>query len=172
MNNAFSLPIAKIIPAVAIVLPSLSGIALKVLDAVQQRNMSEDSAMRPSRLGQILVAAFLITETVIATLVSTHLASNDDLTCPLQERWKQMYMNKDATRIRRIQDALNCCGFRTPRDMAYPFPQGQQGTDTCMVRYDRDASCMNRWAASERTVALLLLLVPTGLFLWQVGYVD
>jgi hypothetical protein len=113
----------------------------------------------------MIITALLILETVLATLASTHLASTDSLSCPLQERWKRMYVNKDAARIQHIQDAFDCCGFRSPQDMAFPFPQGHQGAQTCVVRYDRHASCMEPWAIMERKVAVMLLLVPMGVFL-------
>src|SRR5690606_38624019 len=47
-------------------------------------------------------------------------------------------------RIEHIQDELNCCGFRTVRDMAFPFHNstGKYDPKLCVTRYNRDQACL------------------------------
>lgn len=80
-----------------------------------------------------------------------------------------MFRSKDAAGIRRIQDAFNCCGLNSPRDMAYPFPDAQHQSDACMVRFERDTACIDLWRGEERKVAIMLLVVPIAVFVWKVS---
>lgn len=75
---------------------------------------------------------------------------------------------KDAKSILRIQDAFDCCGFNSPQDMAFPFPDKTHGADTCMVRYERSTSCIEPWRAAERQVAIIMLVIPVAVFAWKV----
>ena len=62
------------------------------------------------------------------TLAATHI-SKEGLACPLEQEWKGMFKRHDAEGIRAIQDALNCCGFKSVVDMPYPFPSGEKGSE-------------------------------------------
>lgn len=51
-----------------------------------------------------------------------------------------------------MQDALACCGLRSTRDMAWPFPRGRTpgeggapGPATCQVQFGRTRSCLAPW---------------------------
>jgi len=79
-----------------------------------------------------------------------------------------MFRAKDAEGIRRIQDAFNCCGFNSARDMAYPFPDASHGSDACLVRYERQRACMEPWRHEEQKVAIMLLVVPLAVFVWKI----
>src|SRR5690606_10030576 len=57
---------------------------------------------------------------IVLTLLAVHASPAFPLTCQFSGRWQAFWRNKDM-RIEHIQDELNCCGFRTVRDMAYPF---------------------------------------------------
>ncbi len=52
--------------------------------------------------------------------------------------------------------------------MAWPFPDGNHGVDACVVRYERDARCLEPWREEERKVAIMLLVVPIAVFVWKV----
>lgn len=165
----YSLPIANIFAALTVALPPLAGIALEAWSTFKARHANANGgALQGSPVFLLLSAAFLIFEVVLATLAGTHIAPAAGLSCPLQERWQHLFSIKDADRIKRIQDGFNCCGFKSPRDMAFPFPPNPNGAEACMVRYERDTSCAAPWAALERKVAAMLLVVPIGVFLWKV----
>ena len=53
--------------------------------------------------------------------------------------------------------------------MAYPFPDKTHGSDACVVRYERDETCIGPWRGMERKVAIILLVVPVAVFLWKVA---
>lgn len=93
-----------------------------------------------------------ILTTVLATLYSLDLVPSATRDCELSTRWQQLFRTKDEPAIRAIQDALQCCGFRSARDMAWPFPPtGVQ----CSARFDRAMACQGPWtAALERNAGL------------------
>lgn len=71
--------------------------------------------------------------------------------------------------MRRIQDAFQCCGLASMKDMAWPFPDANHAAEACMVRYEeRSTACMDPWRDEERKVAIMLLIVPVMVFLWKV----
>ena len=148
-------------------LPFLSGIALEVL--FSWRNYLTAKGQLPtSRILQITITAFLIFESVLATLAGTHISPPGSLDCALRERWQRLFRAKDGESIRRIQDAFQCCGLATPRDMAFPFPGQGRGGNACQVAYGRDRACLGPWRAAEQKVAIMLLVVPVAVFVWKV----
>lgn len=118
---------------------------------------------------QAVNVAFIVYETVLATLAGTHIAPVGGLWCPLHDRWQELRQSRDAKSIQRIQDAFDCCGFKSPKDMAWPFQDKQHGADTCMIRFERDSACLEPWRATERKIAIMLLVVPVAVFLWKVA---
>lgn len=83
----------------------------------------------------------------------------DDLTCGLQRQWYRLYSQKDATAIRTIQDAHQCCGLVTPKDHAWPFQDKNNKADACITAFDRRKGCLLDWRQDEQIYAGLLLLV-------------
>ncbi|KAK1815297.1 hypothetical protein LTR12_010266 [Friedmanniomyces endolithicus] len=67
-----------------------------------------------------------------------------------------MFKAKDGEKIARIQDGFQCCGLRSVRDMAFPFPDASHGSEACVVRYERGTACMDAWREEERKVAIML----------------
>jgi hypothetical protein len=129
------------------------------------------SKTRNSKILQVVNSLFLIYETVLAALAGTHIAPMGGLMCPLKDKWEEMFRAKDGEHVRGIQDALECCGFRSVRDMAWPFPDGgkEVGVDACVVRFERERACVEPWRDAERRMAVILLVVPVAVFLWQVS---
>jgi len=58
--------------------------------------------------------------------------------------------------------------------MAWPFPGNGRGADACVVRYAEraDKPCLEDWRDMERKVAIVLLVVPLGVFLWKVRVLE
>jgi hypothetical protein len=156
-----SLPIPAVHSALTLALPPLAGISLETI-------ISSLPRMRPnhsSKLLQAVNSVFLIYESVLAALAGTHIAPMGGLWCPLHDKWTELFRAKDGEHIGRIQDALECCGFATVRDMAFPFVGG---ADACVRRYERDTACVEPWRDAERRVAVILLVIPVAVFLWKV----
>ena len=129
-------------------------------------HLAAQGQIQTSRVFQVTVALLLVFEAVLATLAGTHIRSQGSLPCALRDRWEQMYRKKDATHIRRIQDAFNCCGFKSVKDMAYPF---KSDANTCSVNYSRDTPCLGPWRGKERDVGIILMVVVVGVFVWKVS---
>ncbi|KAH6848164.1 hypothetical protein B0I37DRAFT_432280 [Chaetomium sp. MPI-CAGE-AT-0009] len=96
--------------------------------------------------------AQLLLTTVLTTLYTSTLATPTTTDCLLDQRWRTFWTSHDARAIRTIQDALGCCGFRSTRDKAWPFPPDAK-PDTCQLRFDRHEHCLPGWeAALKRAV--------------------
>ena len=126
--------------------------------------------LQTSRIFQVVVAFFLILESVLATLAGAHHSPPGSLDCALREKWEELYGRRDGKSIERIQDAFSCCGLNSPEDMAWPFAESSSHrAEACIVRYERDSRCLEPWRSEERRVALMLLTVPLAVFLWKVS---
>ncbi|KAF1808307.1 hypothetical protein P152DRAFT_226404 [Eremomyces bilateralis CBS 781.70] len=136
------------------------------------RNTKRNSGVRPIQLA--ILTAMTIYITSIGTLSGTYLSTGDSITCSLETQWRHLFQNKDEQRVRAIQDAFRCCGFRTPRDMPWPFPSASHGIDptTCSHQFRRSASCLGPWMAEERKAAGILVTVAWGVFVWGVVVVT
>jgi len=113
--------------------------------------------------------ALLVYETVLATLAGAHIAPREALHCALEEKWRILFRAKDSQAITTIQDALQCCGFRSSRDMAFPFPDAHHGANACEQRYDRHFGCLGALIDQERFVSGRILAVVAGVFSWTVS---
>lgn len=118
----------------------------------------------------LTLIGLLIYSTVVATLAGTRIAPVGGLRCSLLERWQDLFRAKDADSIRAIQDGLECCGFSSVRDMAYPFPNSSNGgAKACAQTYGRTESCIDGWRWAERMCAGMMVGVAAGVFVWMVG---
>lgn len=166
-STTFSLPIPNAIPALTIALPPLAGIALETCISLNEK-LAARGQLQASRVFQLTIAFFLVYETVLATLAGTHIAPPGSLNCALKERWLELFRAKDEGSVRRIQDAFQCCGLGSVRDMAWPFPSAERGADACVRMYGRQEACLGAWRGEERKVGIMLLVVPVAVFLWMV----
>ena len=165
-TNHYSLPIANVFAAFTVALPPLAGVALETIISFQSR-LADQGELQTSKVFQAVNAAFLVYEAVLATLAGRHIAPVGGLLCPLQDKWTDLHTKK-SNRIKTIQDAFQCCGFKTVKHMAYPFAPHKNGDAACMIRYERDTACLEPWRNMERKVAIMLLIVPIGIFVWKV----
>lgn len=81
-----------------------------------------------------------------------------------------MFRAKDAASIRRIQSAFQCCGLRTTRDRAWPFPDANHDAGACVQSFGHSVSCLDGWRGEERRAAGMLLAVAVLVLLWQVRF--
>jgi hypothetical protein len=168
--KAHSIPIPALLGALTLALPAITGFTVEIISKTTAIT-SASSARAGSPARAAALTALLILQTVLATLAGTYLTPTNDLTCRLQGRWQALFRAKDGRRIRAIQDALECCGFRSTNDMAYPFPSSRAGnppSPRCAETFDRDRACLGPWRAEERTMAGILLIIVMLVVLWQV----
>lgn len=109
-------------------------------------------SLSPEVLGLIGIA-----DAVLMTLASAQLQL-DHLSCSLDHQWQILFSHKDSGHIRRIQDGLNCCGFKTTHDRAWPFPDNQTAT-ACERTLHRRSSCLPGWKREEKTVLAFMIAI-------------
>jgi hypothetical protein len=152
------------------ILPALSGFSIQIArTSTQRRRARNKNTNGPSILSVIIFITLTIYETVVVTLSGTHIGPESDLTCGLNEQWASLFRAKESKSVRRIQDAFNCCGLHSVKDKAWPFPDKNHGVDACVKAFGRTKSCFESWRGEEQRMAVLLLLVPIAVFVWQVG---
>ncbi|KAK3698916.1 hypothetical protein LTR37_016703 [Vermiconidia calcicola] len=169
-SHLYSLPIPDVVSACVVALPPLAGVALETVISLNEK-LAAKGQLQTSRVFQVTVGFFLVFEAVLATLAGTHISPPGSLTCALGETWQNLFKRKEVERIKRIQDTFSCCGFNSPRDMAFPFPDANHGSDACVVRYEREGACFEPWRLEETKVAIMLLVVPVAVFVWKVAIV-
>jgi hypothetical protein len=167
----YSLPIPTVVGALTIALPAIVGLTTEFTTQFQ-RQSPQLTTRKPTqhRVNQVSVAVYLliILETVVATLAGTHLTPEINVTCGLDNEWRRLFRAKSHS-IKRIQDALSCCGLHSMADMAFPFPAKGVSPNTCATKYDRSTSCFATWEAQQRKAAGFILAVVVVVALWQVG---
>lgn len=168
------LPIPITLGAFTLALPAIVGLALESLTGTANNNRT--TIRWAPRLGssaswsQYTITILFILETVLATLAGTYITPAGGLRCALDERWRDLYRQKNAKVIGRIQDAFSCCGLHSPVDMAYPFPSKEVAVDACKVNFGRTRSCFDSLREEERVCAGLMLAVTAGVAIWKVDF--
>jgi hypothetical protein len=164
-----SLPIPHAIGALTLALPAIVGLTVESLtnNPLATRQQPGDRR-KPSRWHPFILLFLFIAETVLATLAGTYISPESNLRCGLDDKWQDMFSKKNGDAIKKIQDALNCCGLHGTADKAFPFPAKNTPPTTCMTRYDRNKSCFHGWRAEEEKVAGLMLMVVLLTALWKV----
>lgn len=83
-----------------------------------------------------------------------------------------MFRARDSAGVRAIQDALRCCGLRSPVDMAWPFPGAGRSGRECERAFEGGAvqGCLGAWRGQERVVGGMLVGVAVGVFAWMVSF--
>ena len=168
--RAFSLPISSVTAIATIILPVITGVSLRGAQTLSIRaNESVGRARHSASWSAITVFVLLIIyETAIATLALTHIAPPSELICGLERQWGVLFSRKNAEAIRRIQDHLQCCGFRNIQDRAWPFPNRSHTARACVEAFDRSSSCLGGWRQMEQVTGGLMLLVAVVAFLLKV----
>ncbi|KAK2607138.1 hypothetical protein N8I77_005840 [Diaporthe amygdali] len=106
---------------------------------------------------------------VFATLYTTYIVPGASRDCSLSTIWQRLFRAKDAQSIKAIQDAFECCGFRTVKDMSWPFPPAEIA---CAQLFNRDSSCQGPWTgALQRSAGVELGIVVVVAILQVVSLV-
>ena len=146
-----SLPIPPVITILTAVLPLLG-----FLNAYTHPTLLH-GARSPSagRLGQLLPTILQTLQALLAAVLATLLLEgavpSRALDCLLEDRWLARFRAHDGGRIRQIQDSLDCCGFNSVRDRAFPFPGDTPST--CPETYGRSLACRGPWRQAMQGTA-------------------
>jgi hypothetical protein len=109
-----------------------------------------------------------ILDGILLTLAASDLHPQA-LSCFLFNTWTRLFQAKDERTIRHIQDTLECCGFKTVNDRAWPF--NNNGPSSCAVSFKRNKGCEGPLAREEKVVLGLLVAIASCGFLAKVGIV-
>lgn len=153
-----SLPLTPALTFCTILLPLFAAGNLLSLRYLWPHRSKSSNRRIVVKLSQLLLSPIIlqtlqaIFTTILATLYFTDLVPTNTALrdCKLATQWQHLFHIKDARSIRTIQDALQCCGFRSVRDMAWPFAgsvsDGEGGQ--CAAMFDRTRACRVPWAAA------------------------
>ncbi|KAB5585578.1 hypothetical protein GE09DRAFT_30202 [Coniochaeta sp. 2T2.1] len=162
---SLSLPISPASTISTILLPILSFLNTVYFSATSSRPLPSTS--RRAALPPTLQIIQTVLTTVLLTTFSSTLLPSQTNQCSLSTRWQTLWQRHDADTIRRIQDALGCCGFNSVKDRAWPFPNKNNPQPGCAAQFGRTASCAVPWGREMRSTAGVEVGVVLGVGLLQ-----
>ena len=169
-----SLPIPRGLAYSTTTLPLFSALLLELgyvsTRRQQQQRQRKRQLLADSTHSPLVIIAHItvvIYSTAVITLLGTHATPSSELDCGLRERWVSLFRQKNEV-IRTIQDRFQCCGFKNPKDMAWPFADKNHRADACELDFGRDQGCLDAWKGEERRLAGILMAVVGLVSLWQV----
>ncbi|KAK9242269.1 hypothetical protein V1506DRAFT_548073 [Lipomyces tetrasporus] len=165
------LPIHPVVPILAVFLPVVT-LFLALVPVACQRGFAERRFVYP-----VVVAGNIVfTGHVLGRLCGRFVRSNG--TKCYEARWQHWFEHKSC-KIGKIERALQCCGFSTPYDRAFPFAENDASeSDLCVQEYGFADACAGKWAAKTEMVAkscmfvffMVLLASFVCLFRWIRAY--
>ncbi|KAK9478453.1 hypothetical protein V1514DRAFT_357351 [Lipomyces japonicus] len=138
----FNLPVPLIFPALAIILPSIT-LFLLFLPIASARVFESRRAVYPVLLTGLLV----ISSILLGFMAPFH---NHALI--------------KSGRIERIQSSLQCCGFNSVYDRAYPFPSSENTANACVLAFKYSQSCAQKWMHESNVVTVWCTVVFVSVF--------
>ncbi|KAH8778639.1 tetraspanin [Diaporthe sp. PMI_573] len=153
-----SLPLSPVLTFLTILLPLFAAANATALPYLL-REKARSPARLLVKLAHPAVAQGIqgILIVVLATLYTTYMVPGASRDCSLSTIWSRLFRAKDAQSVKAIQDAFECCGFRSVKDMAWPFPPVDVA---CAQRFDRALPCWGPWtSALQRSAGVELGVV-------------
>ncbi|KAG6359999.1 hypothetical protein INS49_011055 [Diaporthe citri] len=141
-----SLPLSPVLTFLTILLPLIAA-----ANATALPYLLREKARSPRRLLVKLAHPAVsqglqgIITVVLATLYTTYIVPGATRDCGLSSVWEHLFRTKDAQSVKAIQDAFECCGFRSVKDMAWPFTPVDIA---CAQRFDRTLPCRGPWTSA------------------------
>lgn len=134
--------LVPLLPILAVVLPALLSILRNRTrrHVISSLTTQDEQPHRITPLARPVIAVLSLVDISLVASAATAVTSIS-LNCSLSETWSHLFRSKNAAAIRTIQDTLACCGFQSPRDQAYPFPDHNHGADACLATFNRDVPC-------------------------------
>jgi hypothetical protein len=148
-SGSLSLPISPVVSALAVILPIISFVNAFIYPTLLRYAQSSNFLAKISPY--IFQGLQTILTTILATLLADTAIPTETMDCLLETKWKEMFINHDSASIKRIQDMLNCCGFNSVKDRAYPFPDLKPST--CSATYGRTTACKEPWREALQNIS-------------------
>lgn len=155
LTRQFSLPTPILGHILSLLLPISTFVGLLFPGLLRPGFLTKTLVVRQQPAVLSILSLF---ETLLVTLASTLLQANL-LSCELEHRWRTLFQHHNVNAIRGIQDALECCGLRSPLDQPWPFPD-HHGANACRENFGRERSCETLWR--EREVQVLAIWIAVG----------
>ena len=73
--------------------------------------------------------------------------------CAADGHWLRMFKNKNEIAIRTIEGRLECCGYNSMRDRAWPFPSKGIDARTCERTQGYYIACGGLWLREQQMAA-------------------
>lgn len=154
-TSYFSLPF----PALATVLSIVVSLATYPLLCFARYLRFSSKSWQQAFWARVAPHILLALNTILITLSAGRVASPSFQPCSLREQWLRLFQAKNARAIRRIQDSMDCCGFRTSHDMAWPFPDNAHGPNSCESAFGRTVACGGPWEAEGRRIMAIMVVI-------------
>lgn len=173
--NDLSLPLPLLLPVLSTLFPAFAAPSIAIITntlvrrtrrRLKNRLIFKDVHGYFNRTTFLLFLSIFLYSAVTITLLATHAAGSYPIQCPLRDTWTELWKAKD-TKIKRIQNELTCCGFKTIKDMAYPFKNstGLYQPDLCFLETKRNDPCLPFLEeAVQQVLGRLILSVCVAIF--------
>ena len=149
--NELSLPLPASLPALNLLIPIVTAIAWpsarKTVRSVQKH------ALRLAL--PYLASASTFAPFILLILSLVYSIPSDIQSCAADQHWLRMFEDKDSRSIRSIQARLQCCGFNSMHDRAWPFPSHDADARTCERTQGYTIACGTTWRQEESLAAAL-----------------
>ncbi|KAI9684134.1 MAG: hypothetical protein M1829_003404 [Trizodia sp. TS-e1964] len=157
-SRTLALPIPLALPLLLLLLPPLNLVSIPLLRTTHR-----------FPIHTLAPLALLLLETALLSLLATYLPSSKVRTCALSEQWGSLWSAPEQrAALRAIQDAFNCCGFRTLRDRPIPHPEHGYTDEECARMTGRTGSCAAPWGRAESGVAGVGVGVVLGVWVVKI----
>lgn len=160
-----SLPLPASLPALNIALPLLAAITLPLFRSLGLKLRNHTSKLLPYLASVPSLAPFAL---FVLSLV--YALPGDLQICAADQKWLKMFENKDVRGIRTIQTQLQCCGYNSMHDRAWPFPSRDTDARTCERTQGYNAACGNMWRQEETVAAVMSVIASFLNWLMMVCY--
>jgi hypothetical protein len=154
-TSYFSLPISPLASFLAVLTP------LCTYPALRLAYPSTGSSKNRSRTFLLNLSPYIILalNVILLTLSADRLASPSLQSCSYHDQWLRLFKTKNAGAVRKIQDAMNCCGFKNSHDMAWPFPDKEHDQRACEVAFGRTVGCEGGLAEEGRKILAVMVVI-------------
>lgn len=148
--------------AISTLLPFLSILFVPSLQVLLNRYIpSNRQTIRPYVAMLITVPLYVVIG-VILGLASEHVSASDVLHCRMETQWTRFFSSHNQDAIRSIQTALQCCGYNSIRDRAWPFPGHGVDVNDCPRSLDFHQRCADVWIRQQLAAGRLATASGAG----------
>ena len=141
-----SLPLPIYLPTLNVLFTVLAVITVAISrQLVSKFQKQAIKALLPYLVHGSTLALFAL---FILSLVYT--IPSDIQSCAADRQWLRMFENKAEIAVRRIQSRLQCCGYNSMHDRAWPFPSRDVDARTCERTQGYYIACGGLWRQEQQ----------------------